>query len=129
MRLLVLLCYLVLFSCANEKGNYVTEQGDKLFYKSPVTEAEAKKTLTWLHSVNHNFGEPKASFGLEKHDSIYLFQYPVQIKGAENEEGNQSYIKTFAEKLSADVLNRAHVQIRLTDEDWKETKKTISGRP
>jgi hypothetical protein len=128
MRLLFLLCCLFLFSCGNNKGNYVSENSDKLYYKSPVTETEAKKTLTWLHAVNHNFGKPKASFGLKKRDGIYLFQYPVQIKDAESEEGNQRYVKTFAEKLSTNVLNGSVVEIRLTGEDWKETKRTISSK-
>ena len=125
MRQITAFLLFLLISCKTEFGKVVEDRGNKLYYVKPVTEAEAKTVLNWLHKINHNFGEPGVPFQLSRQGAKYIFKYPVQIQGAENEAGNISYIETFAEKLSGEALNNAPVEVYLTDEDLKQTKKII----
>jgi len=126
LKTLALLSLVILtISCQPEFGKTVTDKGNKLYYVDPVTEAEAKTVLNWLHEVNHNFGEPPVPFQLSKSGNKYVFKYPVQIEGAENNEGNIGFIETFATKL-AERLG-APVDVYLMDEELTTTKKIISG--
>ena len=115
-----------LISCGSKK-NSVSINDDKLYFDKSVSVDEAMTVLKWLQSINHNWGHPKLDFHLSKKNGSYLFQYPVQIEGAENQEGNISYMQTFADKMSSDALNGKPVIVRLTDDDWEKEKRLVTS--
>jgi hypothetical protein len=126
-RLLIALLLLTLTSCGSKK-NSVSINGDKLYFDKSVSVVEAMTVLKWLQSINHNWGHPRLDFHLSRKNGSYLFQYPVQIEGAENQEGNTSYMQTFADKMSSDALNGKPVVVRLTDDDWEKEKKLVISK-
>jgi hypothetical protein len=125
MRTILFLALVMLVASCGDGRNAVSINGDKLYFDKTVSATKAATVLKWLQSVHHNWGEPKLDFQLSKQKGIYLFQYPVQIEGAENQEGNIQYIQTFADKMSADALDGEMVIVRLTDEDWEEEKRLV----
>jgi predicted nucleotidyltransferase len=120
------LIVLALTSCGS-KRNSVSINDDKLYFDKSVSVEEAMTVLKWMKSINHNWGYPRVDFHLSQKNGTYLFQYPVQIKNAENEEGNISYMQTFADKLSSDALNGKPVVVRLTDDDWEKEKRLVTS--
>jgi hypothetical protein len=127
-RLLLAFVLLTLISCGSKK-NSVRINDDRLYFDRSVSADEAMSVLKWLQSVNHNWGNPRLDFQLSKKNGVYLFQYPVQIRGAESQEGNISYIQTFADKMSSDALHGSPVIVRLTDDDWEQEKKLVTSTP
>jgi hypothetical protein len=125
-RLFFAFILLALTSCSSNK-NSVRINDDKLYFDKSVSSDEAMSVLKWLQSINHNWGSPRLDFHLSKKNGSYLFQYPVQIENAENEEGNISYMQTFADKMSSDALNGKPVVVRLTDDDWEKEKRIMTS--
>lgn len=123
----IVLFALIVFICTScgDRRNVVNINGDKLYFDNSVSAAKATKVLTWLQSIHHNWGEPRLDFQLSKQKGVYLFQYPVQIEDAENQEGNISYIQTFADKMSSGALDGEMVIVRLTDADWEQEKRMV----
>ncbi len=123
---LLLAVTFVLFSCGigNDYGKEVSDKGNKLYYVEPVTEAEAKDVLNWLHETNHNWGQPAVPFQLSKQENKYIFKYSVQ--NTETIEAATGFIETFATKLS-ERLKGAPVDVHLMDDKLEKTYKVISS--
>ena len=127
MKLLLSIVLVSLFvvSCnADNYGKAVSDKGDKLYYTEPVTEAEAKDVLNWLHETNHNWGQPPVPFQLSKEGNKYVFKYSVQNE--ESIKDATGFIETFATKLS-ERLKGAPVDVQLMDTKLQKNFKTISS--
>lgn len=121
----LLILSLLVFSCSNDRyGKSVSDKGDKLYYTDPVTEAEAKNVLNWLHETGHNWGRPPAPFQLSKEGNRYIFKYAVQNE--ENVEAATGFIETFATQLSQ-RLKGAPVDVQLMDPELEKKYKVISS--
>lgn len=121
----LLILSLLVFSCSNDRyGKSVSDKGDKLYYTDPVTEAEAKNVLNWLHETGHNWGRPPAPFQLGKEGNRYIFKYAVQNE--ENVEAATGFIETFATQLSQ-RLKGAPVDVQLMDPELEKKYKVISS--
>jgi hypothetical protein len=119
---LALVCLLV--SCGHNHGKSVSDKGHKLYYVEPVTEAQAKDVLNWLHEIQHNFGQPQVPFQLSKKHNKYIFKY-ASMKDAEKDPGNIRYMEGFTSELSKRL--GAPVDVILTDEHLHANKKVISS--
>jgi hypothetical protein len=127
MKLVSFLLLSILFVACNgnaDLGKVVTDKGDKLYYVEPVTEAEAKDVLNWLHETNHNWGQPPVPFQLSKQGNKYVFKYAVQNE--DMIESATGFIETFATKLS-ERLKGAPVDVHLMDAKLQTQKKVISS--
>jgi hypothetical protein len=124
MILSLLFLSMVVSSCGDNYGKSVSDKGHKLYYTEPVTEAEAKDVLNWLHETNHNWGQPPAPFQLNKQGNKYIFRYAVQNE--ENLESSTGFMETFATKLS-ERLKGAPVDIYLMDAKLEKQLKVISS--
>ncbi len=115
---------ILLLSCGNQYGKEVSDKGDKLYYTAPVTEAEAKNVLDWLHETGHNWGQPPVPFQLSKEGNRYIFKYAVQNE--DMIEAATGFIESFATRLS-ERLNGASVDVYLMDAKLETRKKVISS--
>lgn len=132
----VLACLFLLGAVASsgeDFGEGLEFQGSSLFYKPPVTKAEALKLGNYLVTTKF-FGQTPHKCQLKKSGRTYEFRV-VTKKGVEHDEQVIADFRVFARTLSANVFDGAEVDFHMCDHDFRTIRvviplgKTFEGSP
>jgi hypothetical protein len=125
---LILMCFVVCtFSTtgiAAEWPSVKTNNGSSVYYKAPVTRAEASSLRDYLVKEDFFDDTPKEVL-LTKEGKTYEFNFVVK-KGIETDPEFIAEAKAFSKSLSKDVFNNASVDIHLLDDKLNLLKVVVA---
>ena len=125
---LVLMCFVTCaFSAtgvASEWPNVKTSNGSSVYYKPPVTKAEATKLRDYLIEEEFFDDTPKEVL-ISKEGKTYEFNFVVK-KGIETDPEFVTQAKVFSKGMSKDVFNNASVDIHLLDDQLNLLKVVVA---
>ena len=93
----------------------------EVYYKDPVTEAEATKLGNFLKTEQYFDDTTQKSVQLLKENDVFIVKFVV-IEGAEKQEDAVNAFGIFAKQISKDVFGGGKVQVELTDSNLKTVK-------
>jgi hypothetical protein len=111
-------------SFASEWPHVKTNNGSSVYYKPPVTKAEASKLRDFLVEEEF-FDETPKEVLLAKGGKTYEFNFVVK-KGVETDAEFIAEAKIFSKSLSEEVFNNAPVDIHLLDNKLNLLKVVIA---
>jgi hypothetical protein len=117
-------CAFSITSFAADLPSLKTNNGSAVYYKSPVTKAEASKLLSYLVEEDFFDDTPKEVL-LTKEAKTYQFHLVVK-KGIETDPEFIAEAKLFSKSLSQDVFNNASVDIHLLDDKLNLLKVVVA---
>ena len=117
-------CAFAATSFADEWPSVKTKDGSSVFYKPPVTIAEASKLRDYLVEEEFFDETPKAVL-ISKVGKTYEFNFVVK-KGLETDPEVIAELKDFSKDLSKDVFDNAAVDIHLLDENVNLLKVVVA---
>jgi hypothetical protein len=100
-----------------DQGQELVFNGNHLYYKPPVTEAEAQRLGQFLVANNFFRNEKAMECQIRKSPSTYEFCF-VSKKGIEQDQYYIENFRKFAQLLSSGVFNNSPVDIHLCDRDF-----------
>jgi len=118
LRFIVPFLFACLFSAtglAADLPSVKTKDGSVVYYKAPVTQAEATKLRDYLVQESFFNDTPKEVL-LSKEGKTYEFNFVVK-KGIEGDPEVIALMKEFSKGMSKDVFNNASVDIHLLDDN------------
>jgi len=125
---LVLMCLIACaFSAtgvASEWPNVKTSNGSSVYYKPPVTKAEATKLRDYLVEEEF-FDETPKEVLISKEGKTFQFNFVVK-KGIETDQEFIAQAKVFSKGMSKDVFNNASVDIHLLDDQLNLLKVVVA---
>lgn len=125
---LVMMCFVACaFSAtgvAAEWPSVKTKSGSSVFYKAPVTQAEATKLRDYLIDEEF-FDETPKEVLLSKEGKTYEFNFVVK-KGIETDPEFIAQAKIFSKGMSKEVFNNASVDIHLLDDKLNLLKVIVA---
>ena len=125
---LVMMCFVACaFSAtgsAAEWPSVKTKSGSSVFYKAPVTQAEASKLRDYLIEEEF-FDETPKEVLLSKEGKTYEFNFVVK-KGIETDPEFIAQAKIFSKGMSKEVFNNASVDIHLLDDKLNLLKVIVA---
>ena len=125
---LVLICFITCTfastSFAAEWPSVKTKTGSSVYYKAPVTRAEASKLRDYLVEEEF-FDETPKEVLLSKEGKTYEFNFVVK-KGIETDQEFITEAKIFSKSMSKDVFNNAPVDLHLLDDKLNLLKVIVA---
>ena len=125
---LILMCFVACTfsatSFASEWPSVKTKTGSTVFYKAPVTRAEASKLRDYLVEEEFFDDTPKEVL-ISKEGKTYEFNFVVK-KGIETDPEFVTQAKVFSKGMSKDVFNNAAVDIHLLDDKLNLLKVIVA---
>lgn len=125
---LILMCFVACTfsatSIASEWPSVKTNNGSSVYYKAPVTKAEASSLRDYLVKEDFFDDTPKEVL-LTKEGKTYEFNFVVK-KGIETDPEFIAEAKAFSKSLSKDVFNNASVDIHLLDDKLNLLKVVVA---
>jgi hypothetical protein len=120
--LFLIILMAILASCT-DFGDKIPFEESEVFYKAPVTKAEAQKLGEYLVK-NKFFDENPKSVQLLKEGDTYLFRM-VAKEGVDKDESYAKIAETFAIQMSDDLFEGKMVEFHICDDQFKALRKIV----